>query len=225
MDGKNETVLVLDPVELRDFGSYVCHVSDKNSDDEGEDSNTARLDVIPQPGRNGMRPKLLTELDYEMRDDLASLLEIKKPRLRGWRAIGSKYGLTHYKLRLMANSGEPGTNVLEYLATREPELTVYDFCKTLKDSFKRLDIVAKLENHFLVAITDEDGRWIWACSRFWLVSFIVCKRMVQKKSQSCFEEFMVLNAPTPDSVRAESNNSYSDEKKKHRTSWWWWRWW
>ena len=158
MDGKNETVLVLDPVELRDFGSYVCHVSDNNSDDEGEDSNTARLDVIPQPGRNGMRPKLLTELDYEMRDDLASLLEIKKPRLRGWRAIGSKYGLTHYKLRLMANSGEPGTNVLEYLATREPELTVYDFCKTLKDSFKRLDIVAKLENHFLVAISDEDGR-------------------------------------------------------------------
>ena len=33
-----------------------------------------------------------------------------------------------------------------------------------------------------------------------------------KKVSSCFEEFMVLNAPTPNSVRAESNNSYSDEK-------------
>ena len=98
MNGKNETVLVLDPVELRDFGSYVCHVNDKNSDDEGEDSNTARLDVIPQPDRNGMRPKLLRELDHRMTYDLASLLKIRKPRLRGWRAIGSKYGLTHYKL-------------------------------------------------------------------------------------------------------------------------------
>ena len=158
MDGKNETVLVLDPVELRDFGSYVCHVNDKNSDDEGEDSNTARLDVIPQPDRNGMRPKLLRELDHRMTYDLASLLKIRKPRLRGWRAIGSKYGLTHYKLRLMANSGEPGTDVLRYLAASEPELTVYDFCKILKDSFKRLDIVAKLENNFLVAISDEDSK-------------------------------------------------------------------
>lgn len=154
MDEKNETVLVLDPVELRDFGSYMCHVSFKDSYDDGEETNTARLDVIPQPGRNGMRPKLLTELDFDTVYDVALLLQIKKPRLRGWRAIGSKYGITHSTLTVMANSAEPGKDLLEFLGATTPDLTVYDFCKTLKDSFKRLDIVAKLENHFLVAISD-----------------------------------------------------------------------
>ena len=157
MDGKNKTVLVLDPVELRDFGSYVCHVSFKDSYDEGEETNTAILDVIPQPGRNGMRPKLLTELDFDTMYDVALLLEIKKPGLRDWRAIGLKYGIRDYKLTAMANSGEPGTELLQFLRASIPDLTVYDFCKTLQeDGFKRLDIVAKLENHLLVAISDKD---------------------------------------------------------------------
>ena len=48
-----------------------------------------------------------------------------------------------------------------------------------------------------------------------LAGFIYClQENGPKKISSCFEEFMVLNAPTPNSVRAESNNSYSDEKKK-----------
>ena len=47
-----------------------------------------------------------------------------------------------------------------------------------------------------------------------LAGFIYClQENGPKKASSCFEEFMVLNAPTPNSVRAESNNSYSDEKK------------
>ena len=157
MDGKNETVLVLDPVELRDFGSYVCHVSFKDSYDEGEETNTAILDVIPKPGRHGMRPRLLAELDYHTMYDVALLLEIKKPGLRDWRAIGLKYGIRDFKLTAMANSGEPGTELLQFLRASIPDLTVYDFCKTLQeDGFKRLDIVAKLENHLLVAISDKD---------------------------------------------------------------------
>ena len=47
-----------------------------------------------------------------------------------------------------------------------------------------------------------------------LAGFIYClQENGPKKVSSCFEEFMVLNAPTPNSVRAENNNSYSDKKK------------
>ena len=52
--GKNESVLVLDSVELKDFGSYYCRVSYKDSFGEGENTKPAKLEVIPVPGRNGM---------------------------------------------------------------------------------------------------------------------------------------------------------------------------
>ena len=52
--GKSESVLVLNPVRLRDFGCYMCLVSYKDSFGETEKSNTARLDVIHHPGLNGM---------------------------------------------------------------------------------------------------------------------------------------------------------------------------
>lgn len=54
MLGQNDTVLVLDPVELQHFGSYLCRVSFKDSFTEYKESNFAVLDVNPTPGRNGM---------------------------------------------------------------------------------------------------------------------------------------------------------------------------
>lgn len=51
--GKNESTLVLDVVELRDFGSYTCYVKYQDSFNEGKESICATLDVIPQ-SRNGM---------------------------------------------------------------------------------------------------------------------------------------------------------------------------
>ena len=51
--GKNDSTLVLDVVELRDFGSYTCYVKYQDSFNEGKESICATLDVIPQ-SRNGM---------------------------------------------------------------------------------------------------------------------------------------------------------------------------
>ena len=51
--GKSESVLVLDEVELKDFGSYHCRVSYEDSFGEGEVSKPAKLEVKPIPGRNG----------------------------------------------------------------------------------------------------------------------------------------------------------------------------
>ena len=52
--GQEKSVLELNPVQLRDFGCYMCRVSYKDLYGEAEKSNTARLDVIHYPGLNGM---------------------------------------------------------------------------------------------------------------------------------------------------------------------------
>ena len=52
--GQDKSVLDLNPVQLRDFGCYMCRVSYKDFHGEAEKSKPARLDVIPHPGLNGM---------------------------------------------------------------------------------------------------------------------------------------------------------------------------
>ena len=53
VSGQNDSALVLDVVELRDFGCYACHVKYQNSFNVTAKSNCATLDVIPQ-SRKGM---------------------------------------------------------------------------------------------------------------------------------------------------------------------------
>lgn len=148
--GKNDSTLVLDVVELRDFGSYTCYVKYQDSFNEGKESICATLDVIPQ-SRNGMRPKRLRELDINTRDEIALLLQKIKFGLGGFKKVAAEYGMTQVQIGALENSREPGNDVLEFIVMSKPDLTVYSFCKTLKgDKFKRCDIVGKLEDHFLV---------------------------------------------------------------------------
>ena len=50
----------------------------------------------------------------------------------------------------------PGEGVLEFRFSSNPNLTVYDFCKKLKEKrIRRLDIVAVLEDYLL---DQNDGR-------------------------------------------------------------------
>jgi len=51
--GQNCANLVLEAVELKDFGRYTCYVSYPDAFGEGEKSSPATLDVIPQ-NLNGM---------------------------------------------------------------------------------------------------------------------------------------------------------------------------
>lgn len=51
--GQNSASLVLDAVQLKDFGRYTCYASYPDCFGEGEKSSPATLDVIPQPV-NGM---------------------------------------------------------------------------------------------------------------------------------------------------------------------------
>ena len=55
------------------------------------------------------------------------------------------------KIGALVNSREPGKDVMEFLMGSKPDLTVYSFCKVLKDDkIERFDIVKLLEDHFLI---------------------------------------------------------------------------
>ena len=65
--------------------------------------------------------------------------------------MAAEYGMESLHIGVVEDSSNPGNEVLDYIVTSKPDLTVYSFCKTLKgDRFKRSDIVQKLEDHFLV---------------------------------------------------------------------------
>ena len=53
VSGRNDSTLVLNVVELRDFGCYACHVKCQDSFNVGVISNCATLNIIPQ-SRKGM---------------------------------------------------------------------------------------------------------------------------------------------------------------------------
>lgn len=51
----------------------------------------------------------------------------------------------------LENDSEAGKKTLDYLGSSKPDLTVYEFCKTLKEhSIRRLDIVKELLGHLSV---------------------------------------------------------------------------
>ena len=63
--------------------------------------------------------------------------------------------MEEHKIRALENNQQPGQQVMEFLGGFKPNLTVYSFCKTLKeDKMKRLDIVTvRLEDHLTVPLT------------------------------------------------------------------------
>lgn len=87
--------------------------------------------------------------DFQTYKRVGRLLSQKKHGLGGWREVAFKYGMDHLDIDALENDLEAGSNTLGFLESAVPGLTVYDFCKTLKEhNIRRLDIVQELENHF-----------------------------------------------------------------------------
>lgn len=96
--------------------------------------------------------KLLAELDINTRDEVAVLLESKRSILRGYRHVAAKFGMKKQQIVALDSYKEPGKDVMAFLEGSQPDLTVYSFCKALKeDKIGRFDIVKILENHFLIS--------------------------------------------------------------------------
>jgi len=95
--------------------------------------------------------KCLKDVDLNTQDRIEDLLTQKSFGSGGWRQIAFKYEMDQLKIKSLENDPEPGKKTLEYLRTSNPDLKVYDFCKTLKEhNIRRLDIVKELLGHLSV---------------------------------------------------------------------------
>ena len=74
--------------------------------------------------------------------------------------LAIKYKMEKHKIFALENNlGTAGKGVIEFLTTSNPELTVYDFCKNLKEeNIRRLDIVEVLSAHLSATISCGDVR-------------------------------------------------------------------
>lgn len=95
--------------------------------------------------------KCLSDIDLDTQDRIEMLLTQTSSVRAGWRHIAFRYGMDQVKIKSLENDSEAGKRTLEYLRSCNPNLTVYDFCKTLKEhSIRRLEIVNELRGHLSV---------------------------------------------------------------------------
>ena len=92
----------------------------------------------------------LRDIDLDTRDRIELLLT--QPSHAGWRQIAFKYGMDQLRIKSLENDPEAaGKRTLEYILSTNPDLTVYNFCKTLKEhKIRRLEIVNELRGHLSV---------------------------------------------------------------------------
>lgn len=145
-----ENTLLLKSITFRDFGWYKCRVNFEGNPVDVVESSLAELNVTP---RDGAKYKSLTDVqseNFQTYENVGRLLSLKKHGLGGWREVAFKYGMKHLDIKALERDSEAGNKTLDFVATATPGLTVYEFCKTLKEhNIRRLDIVQELMNHFL----------------------------------------------------------------------------
>ena len=95
--------------------------------------------------------KYLSEVfqhSLETQEKVEKLLVKKIPGLGGWKHVAFKYKMDELDISSLEGNQEAGKSIIEYLRANNTELTVYEFCKTLKESnIRRLDIVNQLLGH------------------------------------------------------------------------------
>lgn len=129
----NNAILRLRAVALRDFGSYKCRVNYRGNPSDYVETSPAELNVTP---RDGTRYKCLTEVkrqDFNTYERVGRLLSQKKHGLGGWKEVAVKYEMDHLDIDVLKDDPDAGSKTLSFLESANPELKVYDFCKTLKE--------------------------------------------------------------------------------------------
>ena len=95
--------------------------------------------------------KYLTEVfrdNLQIQESVEKLLQKKVPDAGGWKQLAHKYEMAEETRDSLEGCQERGKSVIEYLKSAHPQLTVYEFCKYLKD-IKRNDIIIALSDHLV----------------------------------------------------------------------------
>nr|XP_058968437.1 uncharacterized protein LOC131794885 [Pocillopora verrucosa] len=150
LEGKCDATLILDNVELREFGWYSCLVCSQENFGINCESSRAWLDVVPS--QNGTKLKTFSEVDLSTCDRIASYLEKKVSYgLGGDRQAAAVFGMTGDMIGALGASKSAGQEVIEFVKVTKPDITVYTVCKQLKDDkMRRFDIAKILENHLTI---------------------------------------------------------------------------
>lgn len=146
--GANRPDLVLEPVQMHDFGMYFCRVWDKSG---SVTSLAADIDVFP---RTNKRFKGLHELNEETKQAFIDLLSKKRlPGLATWKQVARRYGMRETEISLLDKEKVPAASLFQKLLSLGPNLTVYYLCKTFKEAaLKRLDCVDLLSQEMVTSI-------------------------------------------------------------------------
>ena len=95
--------------------------------------------------------KYLTEVfrdNPKIQERVENLLEDTHTGTGGWKDVAHVYKMEEDDRNVLARRQEGGKGVIGYLKSANPELTVYEFCKYLKD-IKRNDIIIALLDHLV----------------------------------------------------------------------------
>ncbi|XP_068720298.1 uncharacterized protein [Montipora capricornis] len=143
--------LILHPLKVQNFGFYKCDV---RSCDAGQHnspyitSNVAELDVAPSAGRGYRLLKDVFDRSINTKQRVENQLCQEVNKCKAWERVAFKYKMDLDSLKISEN---PGEEVIACLKTSNPSLTVYHFCKTLKEeNIRRLDIVDVLSADLFV---------------------------------------------------------------------------
>ncbi|RMX48848.1 hypothetical protein pdam_00025481, partial [Pocillopora damicornis] len=151
LEGKCDAILILDNVELREFGCYKCRVCPRENFGINCESSRAWLDVVPKV-QNATRLKKFIEVDLSTCDSVALYLNKDLlPGLGGYRQAAAVFGMTSDMIGALETCKSPGQEVIEFLKATKPDITVYTVFKQLKDDkMRRFDIAKILENHLTI---------------------------------------------------------------------------
>lgn len=95
--------------------------------------------------------KCLRQIDDKTQSKVETLLTKRIHGLGGWKQVAIKYDMDEVDRDSLEGSPDAGKTTIAYVKATNPDLTVYEFCKTLKErNIRRFDIIKELLGHLSV---------------------------------------------------------------------------
>jgi len=92
--------------------------------------------------------KCLRQIDDKTQSKVETLLTKRIHGLGGWKQVAIKYDMDEVDRDSLEGSPDAGKTTIAYVKATNPDLTVYEFCKTLKErNIRRFDIIKELLGH------------------------------------------------------------------------------
>jgi len=100
--------------------------------------------------------KCLRQVDYNTQSKVETLLTKNLVGSGGWKQVAIKYGMDEVGRGWIEMRPDAGKIIIGYINATQPDLTVYEFCKTLKEpNIRRFDVVKELLGHLSVPSSEK----------------------------------------------------------------------